>query len=135
MKLMSTMLSQCILSWNLVFPVRSIYIFCYKRNLYSVQKTNMKTLVIICLMVSVFTFSEACSCIGGHPQRQFCDADFGRYLIVFLCFFFGFFGGFFVVYLWLHTNKIFDRSMKYHIFVVEVLVEIEIIILAANQIY
>ncbi|XP_034316987.1 metalloproteinase inhibitor 3-like [Magallana gigas] len=36
----------------------------------------MKTLVIICLMVSVFTFSEACSCIGGHPQRQFCDADF-----------------------------------------------------------
>lgn len=130
MKLMSTMLSQCILSWNLVFPVRSIYIFCYKRNLYSVQKTNMKTLVIICLMVSVFTFSEACSCIGGHPQRQFCDADFGRYLIVFFFVVF-----FFVVYLWLHTNKIFDRSMKYHIFVVEVLVGIEIIILAANKIY
>lgn len=96
MKLMSTMLSQCILSWNLVFPVRSIYIFCYKRNLYSVQKTNMKTLVIICLMVSVFTFSEACSCIGGHPQRQFCDADFGRYLIVFFVFFFGVFLGFFL---------------------------------------
>lgn len=130
MKLMSTMLSQCILSWDLVFPVRSIYIFCYKRNLYSVQKTNMKTLVIIYLMVSVFTFSEACSCIGGHPQRQFCDADFGRYLIVFFFVVF-----FFVVYLWLHTNKIFDRSMKYHIFVVEVLVGIEIIILAANKIY
>lgn len=46
----------------------------------------MKTLVIICLLASVFTFSEACSCIGGHPQRHFCDADFGRYLIVLFLF-------------------------------------------------
>lgn len=121
---MSTILSQCILSWNLVFPVRSIYIFCYKRNLYSVQKTNMKTLLIICLLASVFTFTEACSCIGGHPQRQFCDADFGGYLIRFFC-----------LPVARHTNEIFDGSMNYHFFAVEFFVEIEIIISAAIKIY
>lgn len=62
-------------------------------------KNNMKTLLIICLLVSVFNFSEACSCAGGHPQRQFCDADFGRYLIVF----------WFTVAQ--HTNKILDGSI------------------------
>uniref|UniRef100_A0A8W8LN70 NTR domain-containing protein n=1 Tax=Magallana gigas TaxID=29159 RepID=A0A8W8LN70_MAGGI len=37
----------------------------------------MKRLAIICVvLVCVFTYNEACSCIPTHPQEQFCNSDF-----------------------------------------------------------
>ena len=47
---------------------------------------RMKAAVLISSLVvlaSVYTYTEACSCLRQHPQTKFCDADIGKFIFHF----------------------------------------------------
>lgn len=79
------MLMHLILKYGFPCPQLAYKFVKLKKN-HSLHKTIMKTLAIICVLAFVYVYSEACSCVFQHPQVHFCNADFGRYTIIFFYF-------------------------------------------------
>lgn len=78
----------------------------------------MRTIAILCVVLAAFyTYSEACRCETKHPQKQFCEADFGMYFWDF--FFFYKFTDLVIIYLLKNIKYIFqknNRNLPYKIF-------------------
>lgn len=82
-----------------------------RRNRYPLLKVKMRTLAILCVVLAAFyTYSEACRCETKHPQKQFCEADFGMYFWDF--FFFYKFTDLVIIYLLKNIKYIFQKNNR-----------------------